>query len=124
MKNFRQTQRLATLVVAGLMLFSCSSYDDTNPIDDDPIIELPPIVLDCDYFSEDRVLTDDPQRPVDYVITCYANVQGSLKIEPGVVIEFENHAGLRVNLKTKRTLARDFLDRSPQPKQPDRAYGN
>jgi len=101
MKNFRQTQRLATLVVAGLMLFSCSSDDDTNPIDDDPIIELPPIVLDCDYFSEDRVLTDDPQRPVDYVITCYANVQGSLKIEPGVVIEFENHAGLRVNLNSK-----------------------
>ena len=101
MKNFRQTQRLATLAVAGLMLFSCSSDDDTNPIDDDPIVELPPIVLDCDYFSEDRILTDDPQRPVDYVITCYANVQGSLKIEPGVVIEFENHAGLRVNLNSK-----------------------
>src|SRR5690554_4161448 len=101
MKNFRQTQRLATLAVAGLMLFSCSNDDDTNPIDDDPIVELPPIVLDCDYFSEDRVLTDDPQRPVDYVITCYANVQGSLKIEPGVVIEFENHAGLRVNLNSK-----------------------
>src|SRR5690554_7469479 len=62
MKNFRQTQRLATLAVAGLMLFSCSNDDDTNPIDDDPIVELPPIVLDCDYFSEDRVLTDDPQR--------------------------------------------------------------
>lgn len=101
MRNFKQTQRLATLAVAGLMLFSCSSDDDTNPIDDDPIVELPPIVLDCDYFSEDRVLTDDPQRPVDYVITCYANVQGSLKIEPGVVIEFENHAGLRVNLDNK-----------------------
>lgn len=101
MRNFKQTQRLATLAVAGLMLFSCSSDDDTNPIDDDPIVELPPIVLDCDYFSEDRVLTDDPQRPVDYVITCYANVQGSLKIEPGVVIEFENHAGLRVNLNSK-----------------------
>lgn len=101
MKNFKQTQRLATLAVAGLMLFSCSSDDDTTPIDDDPIVELPPIVLDCDYFSEDRVLTDDPQRPVDYVITCYANVQGSLKIEPGVVIEFENHAGLRVNLNSK-----------------------
>src|SRR5690554_6109857 len=101
MKNFRQTQRLATLAVAGLMLFSCSNDDDTNPIDDDPIVELPPIVLDCDYFSEDRVLTDDPQRPVDYIITCWANVQGSLKIEAGVVIEFENHAGLRVNLDNK-----------------------
>lgn len=99
MKNFRQTHRLATFAVASLMLFSCSSDDDTV---ENPIIDiLPPIVLDCDYFNEDRVLTDDPQRPVDYIIPCYANVQGSLKIEAGVVIEFENHAGLRINLGSK-----------------------
>src|SRR5690554_4616127 len=100
MRIFKQKHRFSTLAVASLILFSCSS-DDEGIIDDDPVVELPPIVLDCDYFSEDRILTDDPQRPVDYVITCYANVQGSLKIESGVVIEFENHAGLRINLDNK-----------------------
>ncbi|PZD77104.1 hypothetical protein DNG35_09670 [Mesonia sp. K7] len=77
---------------------ACSTDDDSL---DEPIEEiLPPIVLDCSYFSEDRVLENDLERPVDYIVPCWANVQGSLKIEPGVVIEFENHAGLRINLES------------------------
>ena len=63
--------------------------------------ELPPIELACNFFNQDRVLTNDPQRPVDYLISCWANVQGSLKIEPGVVIAFEKDAGLYVNLNDK-----------------------
>ncbi len=88
-----------TIICASLMLFSCSSDDDGI---DDPILDiLPPIVLECDYFTEDRVLENDPQRPVDYIISCYTNIEGSLRIEPGVVIEFENHAGMRVDLDNK-----------------------
>ncbi|HLV70310.1 MAG TPA: hypothetical protein VKY34_06345, partial [Xanthomarina sp.] len=88
-----------TIICASLMLFSCSTDDDGI---DDPILEiLPPIVLECDYFTEDRVLENDPQRPVDYIISCYTNIEGSLRIEPGVVIEFENHAGMRVDLDNK-----------------------
>lgn len=102
-KFYKQKQNLSFIKLLGVFtlfsitLFSCSKDSDPQPEEE----ILPPIELACDYFSEDRILTDDPQRPVDYVITCYANVQGSLKIEPGVVIEFENHAGLRVNLNSK-----------------------
>ncbi|MFC3196882.1 hypothetical protein ACFOET_04570 [Parapedobacter deserti] len=85
------------LALFSLTLSGCSKKENPEPEEE----ELPPIELACDYFSEDRVLTNDPQRPVDYRISCWANVQGSLKIEPGVVIEFENHAGLMVNLDSK-----------------------
>lgn len=96
-KNVTLMKLMSVFAVFSFTLFSCSKDNDPQPEEE----VLPPIELACDYFSEDRVLTNDPQRPVDYVIGCYANVQGSLKIEPGVVIEFENHAGLRVNLNSK-----------------------
>lgn len=93
------------LIASALIFNGCSSDEDPQPNDPDPIpeeqVELPPIELACDYFNEDRVLMNDTLRPVDYVISCWANVQGALKIEPGVVIEFENHAGFYVNLDSE-----------------------
>lgn len=78
------------------MLMSCSSDDDT--IIDDPIVQLePPIILDCDYFEEDRVLTKNPNAAVDYIITCVMAARADIKIEPGVVIEFEENAGIYVD---------------------------
>ena len=97
MEMLKQTQKIAALLMGLLMLLSSCSEDDDVATEPEAEI-LPPIVLDCDYFKEDRILENDPQRPVDYIVTCWANVQGSLKIEAGVVIEFENHAGLRVDL--------------------------
>ncbi|WP_158860389.1 hypothetical protein [Lunatibacter salilacus] len=92
-------KKLHYVVSAGLFLalFSCSESEDVEPIEE----ILPPIVLSCDYFSEDRVLINDPQRPVDYVIECWTRVEGSLQIQPGVVIAFENHAGMLVDLDSK-----------------------
>lgn len=83
-----------------MVLISCKKKPQPDSVPDPQDI-LPPIVLECDYFNKDRVLENDPRRPVDYIIQCYADVRGSLKIEPGVVIEFENHAGLYVNLNNK-----------------------
>ncbi|AGA76737.1 hypothetical protein Echvi_0451 [Echinicola vietnamensis DSM 17526] len=77
-----------------LVLTACSDSEDEQPQEE----ILPPIVLACDYFNEDRVLENDPRRPVDYVIECWANVQGALRINPGVVVAFEKDAGLYVNL--------------------------
>src|SRR5690554_2167429 len=97
MKIFKQTHRLATFAVASLMLFSCSSDDDgLEP--DDPTVINPPIVLDCSYFGENPNvhLTDDPNAPVDYIVTCEAKVNGKLTVEAGVVIAFEPDASLRI----------------------------
>lgn len=91
----KQTQKLATLTVASLMLFSCSSDDDgVDPVT--PIVE--PIVLDCSYFDKnpDVHLTDDPNAPVDYIVTCDPMTSGDFIIDAGVVIAFESDAGLRL----------------------------
>lgn len=97
MKIFKQTHRLATFAVASLMLFSCSSDDDgLEP--DDPTVINPPIVLDCSYFGENPNvhLTDDPNAPVDYIVTCDPMTSGDFIIDAGVVIAFESDAGLRL----------------------------
>src|SRR5690606_22923657 len=97
-RSYKKQQAIITLFGAfalfSFTLSSCSKGDGPEPEEE----LLPPIELACDYFSENRVLTNDPRRPVDYLISCWANVQGSLKIEPGVVVAFEEHAGLYVNL--------------------------
>ena len=85
-------------LIATFTLFSCEESESFPGEDEE---ELPPIELACDFFNQDRVLVNDSQRPVDYLITCWTNVQGSLKIEPGVVIAFERDAGLNVNLREK-----------------------
>ena len=104
-KKPKSVVKIFGMLIASALIFNgCSSDDDPQPNNPDPDplpeeqVELPPILLECDYFSEDRVLVNDTLRPVDYVISCWANVEGALKIEAGVVIEFENHAGLRVDL--------------------------
>ncbi len=101
MKSYHKTISYSGLLIFCLSLMVSCSKDDG--VESEPPMEelLPPIALDCDYFTEDRVMQNDTLRPVDYTIGCWANVQGSLKIEPGVVIEFENHAGLYVNLGNK-----------------------
>lgn len=93
MKILKQTHKFAALAVASLMLFSCSSDDDTP---DEPIAIAPPIILDCSYFDEnpDVHLTDDPNAPVDYIIDCDPKMSGDFIIDAGVVIAFESDAGL------------------------------
>lgn len=82
------------LVVFGLA--ACTSSDDDGS---EPIVEQfnDPIVLDCNFFQEARVLTDDPYAPVDYIVTCRMHITAPIKIEPGVVIEFEEDAGLETD---------------------------
>ena len=94
-KSFRF---LLISLIASLTLYSCEE-SELLPEEEEEI--LPPIELACDFFSQDRILVNDPNRPVDYIVGCWANVQGSLKIEPGVVIAFAKDAGLYVNLKEK-----------------------
>lgn len=61
-----------------------------------PTGDVAPQALDCSAFAGDLVLHDDPERPVDYVLECRANVGGALSIEAGTVIELGPDAGISV----------------------------
>lgn len=88
-KSVRNTTVFSVLVVMMLSFQNCKDSDDEPEV-------LPPIVLECDYFTEDRVLEDDPNRPVDYIVPCVATVNGDIVVNAGVVIEFENDGGLNI----------------------------
>lgn len=89
-----KTSKWMFLLTMVFLASSCSKDDPVEPTAP-PVGTNPAITLECDYFNEDRTLIDDPEAPVDYIVTCEAKVLGSLIIEPGVVIAFEQDAGLR-----------------------------
>ncbi|WP_417199634.1 hypothetical protein [Bizionia sp.] len=76
-----------------LIATACSKDDAPS---EPPVGTNLPITLDCDYFNEnpDVHLTDDPNAPVDYIITCDPKMSGDFIIDAGVVIAFESDAGL------------------------------
>ena len=86
------------LMASLLLLFTFSACNIGSIIDDtvDPIITEPEI-LECNSFSDDLILVNNPDLPVDYIVSCRANVSGDLTIEPGVVIHFEDGAGLFIH---------------------------
>lgn len=73
------------------------------------------ITLDCDYFQKNpnTILKDNPEAPVDFIITCFTRVDGKLTIEPGVVINFEQGAGMefqgKSSFKMKGTSAKPIV---------------
>src|SRR5690554_1415479 len=87
--------KLSILFCLSIILFASCSKDDDG-LNDEPIVQLdPPIILDCDFFLQDRVLTKNPNAAVDYIITCMMKSKGEIRIEPDVVIEFEQgHTGI------------------------------
>ncbi|MFO7613545.1 MAG: hypothetical protein R6W71_02795 [Bacteroidales bacterium] len=87
---------LAILFAASLFINGCEKKDDQPPV----MIE--PIVLDCNFFKTDQVLENDPNRPVDYIVPCVAQVTANIVIKAGVVIEFEDDAGLNVSTGSLR----------------------
>jgi len=79
---FNAKKLMIFALVALVSVAGCKKDDD----DDDKVV-LEPILLDCDYFQTDRVLEDDPDRPVDFIVPCVASVSGNIVIKEGVVIE-------------------------------------
>jgi len=84
---------ISALLITFFLVQACKKTDE-EPVDTDPI------VLDCDYFETDRVLENDPNRPVDFIVTCVAKVEGDIVVREGVVIEFQDDAGLYVEAGT------------------------
>ncbi len=89
LKNASEKLSLLVLCSLALIAASCSSDDPVEPP-----VNVDPIQLDCDYFNQDRILVDNPDAPVDYIVSCVSQVRGSLLIEPGVVIAFTPDSGL------------------------------
>ncbi len=65
-----------------------------------------PIALDCNYFvkNPNTILKDNPEAPVDYTIDCFIRVDDKLRIEPGVVIAFDQGAGIYFKEKSSFNL--------------------
>jgi hypothetical protein len=63
--------------------------------DDGTIVNVSAQLLDCNYFTEDRVLTNTAAA-IDYIVPCVMDITAAITIEPGVVIAFEENAGFGV----------------------------
>src|SRR5690606_33091905 len=94
-KKQLKTSRILFLAMLTLIATACSKDDAPS---EPPVGTNLPITLDCDYFNEnpDVHLTDDPNAPVDYIVTCDPMTSGDFIIDAGVVIAFESDAGLRL----------------------------
>lgn len=110
--KFSKYGSLFVMVFLIIFVTACSSDDDSSGGDDqnDTVLH-EPILLDCDYFHEDRVLINDPDAPIDYIISCRADVTADLTIEPGVVIAFEEDASL--SLREGSSLKMEGTEGSP-----------
>lgn len=65
---------------------------------DESVIE--PIILACDsYNKEGTYVLENRGGGIDYTIDCKMAINGDLTIEPGVVIQFTNNAGLDIGNK-------------------------
>jgi len=91
---------LILLIFTGAFFSSCSEEDDSvEPVEPtEPTVET--VLLDCDSFqsnNSDAILVlEDIGEGVDYLIDCVVSVEVDLVIEPGVVIQFANAAGMKV----------------------------
>lgn len=74
-------------IFIAMLIFSCEKEEPTTPSAD---------ALPCDYFETDRILTDDPNKDIDYIISCVMDINGKIEVNPGVVIQFEDASGLYV----------------------------
>lgn len=88
-------KNLLLLLLIGVVLTSCSKDDDG--IDPDPQGNEPPMVLDCEFFKSegDIHLVNNPNAPVDYIISCDPKIARNFIVDPGVIIEFEKNSGLQ-----------------------------
>lgn len=95
--NLDQSQETGTSIAE-------SDIDATSP--NSPEGNTAPIVLDCNYFikNPNTVLKDNLEASVDYMIPCVARIDGELTIKPGVVIAFEQSAGMHFTDKSSFTM--------------------
>lgn len=98
-----KTSQWMLLAFMTIAISSCSNDDDkdvTEPDPTPPVEENLPVTLDCNAFqannSEAITVLENRNDGVDYIIPCIASVEVDLQIEAGVVIAFEDAAGMIV----------------------------
>lgn len=85
---------IATLLLVG-SVSSCKKKENTN---NTPTTVKDPIILDCNSdIKGGGALVNDPDAPVDYLVTCEVHLNGDVTIDPGTVIEFQTDAGFQIN---------------------------
>ncbi|MDT0294606.1 hypothetical protein ACFQ3R_04415 [Mesonia ostreae] len=91
--NLNNSQNSGTAIAEGDSAATSPNFPDGNRA---------PISLDCNYFKQNpnSILRDNPEAPVDYSIDCFTQIDGKLTIEPGVVINFEQNAGMEFRDKS------------------------
>lgn len=90
-----------------ILVISCSKDDDgVDP--EAPVGTNPPVELECEY--DDLTLTNDPEAPVDYLLTCNLDVNGTLIIEPGTVIMLEEGVSVLSNSAESAIIAEGTAD--------------
>ncbi|MFD2432148.1 hypothetical protein ACFSO9_00520 [Mesonia maritima] len=97
MKTIQNKFKILLLLLVGATIASCSSDDDTSV---EPPAPAETVLLDCDSFqsnnSDALFVLEDIGEGVDYLIDCVVSVEVDLVIEPGVVVQFTNGAGMKV----------------------------
>jgi hypothetical protein len=91
--NFIKTQWLFPITASLFFIFALGCKKKVE----DPIVvnNVAPTALDCDHFSQNRILKKVENAAVDYVVSCVMDiVDADIVIEPGVVIEFKENAGI------------------------------
>ncbi len=76
--------------------WSATDYVTVTATSDEPTDPVA-VVIDADINTPTTLvdLFDDPLQP-DYIVTRFIDVRADLTIEPGVVVYFNDHAGLRI----------------------------
>lgn len=91
---------IAACVILTGAIASCKKKDNTTPGGSNPTpgVTKAADTIDCNHaIKSGGTLANDPDAPVDYVVTCQVSLSGDVTIEPGTVIEFTTDAGLQVN---------------------------
>lgn len=95
-------RRLEINVVAGLVISICIAgalagcSKDNNKNNNTTPTTSPPDTLDCSgTIQKGGTLVNDPNKPVDYFVTCELTCRGDVTIEPGTVIMFDNDTRIK-----------------------------
>lgn len=111
MKNFRKSALIKTQLVLliAMSLFACKKEEVEEP--KPPLVDSTNAeVLDCNAFSSAITLIDHPNRPIDYIINCKMRVLADVVINPGVVIAFDQNAGIRIEKNSASFIAEGTAD--------------